>query len=446
MASAVQLLQLSPTMSEGTIVKWQVKEGDSISSGDILAEVETDKAVMEQESFEDGTILKLMAKEGEAVPVGSTIAVIGEKGEDISSFLGGAEEPAAKEEPKKQEAEKPQPAKKEAPAAKEEKQEAPAPKKEASEAPPLPAPRAEDGSRIFVSPLARKMAADLEIDLAQIQGSGPRGRIVKRDVEKAMESGAVPAAARQESQAAPAAPAAPKAAPAAYSPTADDEEVTVSGMRKIIARRLVESRQQVPSFSLSVEVDAQPLLDAVARVREAYAEEKITVTHFLIKGMASALMKHPWLRTQWVDGKMIRKSAAHISVAVAIEDGLLTPVIRNANGKGLLAIAAELRELAAKARDRKLGEEDLAGGVQTISNLGMYGIQNFDAIINPPESSILAIGALVEKPVVRNGDLVPGKTITLTLSCDHRVVDGAVGASYLKDLKAALENPLLILA
>ncbi|MBX3730099.1 MAG: 2-oxo acid dehydrogenase subunit E2 [Candidatus Sumerlaeia bacterium] len=436
MATVVTLLQLSPTMSQGTLVKWQVKEGAKVSSGDILAEIETDKAVMEQESFEDGTVLKLVAKEGQAVPVGSMIAVLGEPGEDISGLLAGGGAPAPKA------AAEPAPAKPAAPAPAPAKPEPAAPKAE-----PLPpvvvaaTGAGDSGGRILVSPLARKMAAEHGIDLAQVAGSGPNGRIVKRDIETAVASGGT--APRPELAAAPAAPA---RAAASAAPAVGGEEIPLSGMRKTIARRLVESRQQIPSFSLSVDVDAQPVLDAVARMRERFPEAKVTVTHFLIKAMASALMNHPWLRTQWVDGRLVRKHAAHVSVAVAIDEGLLTPVIRNANAKGLQAIAAELRELAARARDRKLTEEDLTGGVQTISNLGMFGIQNFDAIINPPEASILAVGAVIDKPVVRNGNLVAGKIITLTLSCDHRVVDGAVGASYLKDLKAALEDPLLMLA
>jgi pyruvate dehydrogenase E2 component (dihydrolipoamide acetyltransferase) len=437
MATVVTLLQLSPTMSQGTLVKWQVQEGAKVSSGDILAEIETDKAVMEQESFEDGTVLKLVAKEGQAVPVGSMIAVLGEPGEDISGLLAGGGTPApkaAEAAPAKPAASAPAPAKPE-PAA-------PAPAPKAEPLPPVVVAATgagEAGGRILVSPLARKMAAEHGIDLAQVAGSGPNGRIVKRDIETAVASGGT-APRPQPVAAAPAAPARSAA------PAAGDEEIPLSGMRKTIARRLVESRQQIPSFSLSVEVDAQPVLEAVGRLRERFPDAKVTVTHFLIKAMASALMNHPWLRTQWVDGRLVRKHAAHVSVAVAIDEGLLTPVIRNANAKGLQAIAAELRELAARARDRKLTEEDLSGGVQTISNLGMFGIQNFDAIINPPEASILAVGAVIDKPVVRNGALVAGKIITLTLSCDHRVVDGAVGASYLRDLKAALEDPLLMLA
>lgn len=429
MATPVQLLQLSPTMSDGTIVKWLVKEGDKVSAGDPIAEIETDKAVMEQESFEDGTVIKLLAAEGDSVPVGTEIAVLGAEGEKYEASGG------AKPAPAKQEAPKQEPAKAEAP-----KAEAAKPAEAPKAAPATAAAPAGggEGGRVFASPLARKIAKEEGLDLASLSGSGPNGRIVKRDVEAAIAGGETSKAAAP----AAASPSAPVPVPVA----AGDEELSLGGMRKTIARRLLESRQTIPSFSVTVEVDAQPVLDAVAQLRAKDLDEKITVTHFLIKAMASTLMKHPWLRTQWGGDKMVRKAAAHISVAVAVDEGLLTPVIRNCESKGLAQIARELKELAAKARDRRLGEEDLSGGVQTLSNLGMYGVHEFDAIINPPEASILAVGAVEERPVVRDGALAIGKVFNMTLSSDHRVVDGAVAASYLKDLKAAIEEPLLILA
>lgn len=452
MANMVTLLQLSPTMSEGTIVKWNVQEGDEVSTGDVIAEVETDKAVMEQESFEDGKILKILAAQGDSVPVGANIAIIGEEGEDIS----GLEDKAGNEEEQKQ-----APAKEERtagemiaaakkPRAKEEEkqhQEAPVAesKPAAKERKAPPAPQTSEG-RVFVSPLARKMAEEHNLELARIEGSGPNGRIVRRDVEQAIGSGAARQPQAAGIHAGPHPSTLTLAQPSITPATeAADEEIPLTRMRQVIARRLVESRQQIPSFSLHVDVNAQPLLDAVAIMRERLPEQKITITHFVIKAMASMLMKHEWLRTQWAGEKLVRKNAAHVSVAVAIEDGLLTPVIRNAHAKGLSAIASELRELAGRARERKLGEEDLTDGVQTLSNLGMFGIDHFDAIINPPESSILAVGRVIDKPVAVDGKLKPGKVITLTLSCDHRVVDGAVGASYLSDLKGALEYPLMML-
>lgn len=417
MASKIQLLQLSPTMSVGTIVKWHVKEGDKISAGAILAEIETDKAVMEQEAFDDAVVLKLLAKEGDAVPVGDAILVVGEEGESADDVA-----PAAKSVAPAKEESKPEPAK-------------------AAEAPKAPAAPAAPaaGGRITASPLAKKMAADHNLDLAQINGSGPNARIIKRDIEQALSSGS---AAAGSTAAAPvlAAPSTAKPQDGLYS-----EEIPVSGMRNAIARRLVESRQQIPSFTLTVNVNAEPLQQAVKRVREIFPDEKVTMTHFIIKSMAHTLMKHDWLRTQWVGGKMYRMQTANISVAVAVEDGLLTPVIRDAQAKGVVAISKELKALAGKARDRKLTEKDLSGGTQTLSNLGMFGIDQFDAIINPPEASILAVGQVSERPVVRNGALVIGQEFTVSISSDHRVVDGAVAASYLKDLKAALEEPLLML-
>lgn len=418
MASEIQLLQLSPTMSTGTIVKWHVKEGDIVSSGTILAEIETDKAVMEQEAFDDAVVLKLLVKEGEAVPVGSAIMVVGEKGESAADVKSTAKAavPAAKEEAK--------------PAA-----------AAVVAAPSVAAPAAAtNGGRLVASPLAKKMAADLNLDIAQIAGSGPNSRVIKRDIEKALSTGVAPAAASSS-------PAPILAAPAFVQPQDGlySQEIPVSGMRNAIARRLVESRQNIPSFTLSVNVNAEPLQAAVKRVREIYPDEKVTMTHFIIKSMAHTLMKHAWLRTQWLNGKMFRMETANISVAVAVEDGLLTPVIRNAQTKGVVAISKELKELAGKARDRKLTEKDLSGGTQTLSNLGMFGIDQFDAIINPPESSILAIGQVSQRAVVRNGALAIGQEFTVSISSDHRVVDGAVAASYLKDLKAALEEPLLML-
>jgi pyruvate dehydrogenase E2 component (dihydrolipoamide acetyltransferase) len=435
MASPIQLLQLSPTMTEGTIVRWLVKEGDKVSAGTTLAEVETDKAVMELESFEDGKILKLTAKEGDSVPVGSTIGYIGQAGEAIP---GDGAAPA----PKKADAKPAAKVEEKAPAvaaagAKADKTEKVAAVAAASGSNGSSGKSAV-GDRVFASPLARKMAAEHGISLDQLHGSGPGNRVIKRDIEAALESGVATEVAK--------APAAQKPPAVAVPAGAGDEEISLSGMRKVIARRLVQSRQEVPSFSLTVEVAAEPLERAVARLRELFPEEKVTLTHFLIKAMAAAIMKHDWLRTQWVDGKLIRKNAAHISVAVAVGEGLLTPVIRNAESKGVVALSRELRDLAAKARDRKLTETDLSGGVQTLSNLGMFGISQFDAIINPPEASILAVGAVVEKPVVRGGQLVVGRTYNITLSCDHRVVDGAVGAAFLKDLKGLLEEPLAILA
>ena len=424
MASAVNLLQLSPTMTEGTLVKWLVKEGDAVTSGQAIAEIETDKAVMEQESFEDGTVLKILVNAGARMPVGSLMMVTGEKGEDIASILASASAPAAPE---------PEPAKKEAAAA---AKPAPAPAAAPAAKPVAPPPAASpaakaanraSGGRVAASPLARKMAQDAGIELSDLAGSGPSGRIVKSDIEAAL--------------------AAPRAA--ASSPSwvvsGEVEELPVSGMRQTIARRLIESKTTVPHFQLTVEVRGERLLEAVAQIKELDADAKVTVTHFLIKAMASAAMRHRAIRSQWAGNTMRVLPSAHITVAVAIEDGLVTPVIRDAHTKGVMQLSSELRDLAKRARDRKLTMEDMSGGVQTLSNLGMFGIHQFAAIINPPESSILAVGAMEDRPVVEKGAVVPGKVFTLTMSCDHRVIDGAVGAQYLGDLKRSLENPALMM-
>jgi pyruvate dehydrogenase E2 component (dihydrolipoamide acetyltransferase) len=422
MATAVNLLQLSPTMSEGTVVKWLVKEGDEVSSGTPIAEVETDKAVMEQESFEDGKVLKILVKEGEKVAVGSLLMVTGEPGEDYSALLGGgAAKPAVAAAPV---AAKPEPKAAPAPVS------APAPAPAAKPA-AAPVPSAAPAGRVIASPLARKIAKDAGLDLNGVSGSGPNGRIIRRDVETALSC----------------APSSATAAPVAssYSAPASAERIAVSGMRAVIAKRLIESKTTIPHFQLTVDVRGERLLDGVARIKAAHPDAKVTVTHFIIKAMAVVAMRHRAVRSQWAGDAINVLPSAHISVAVAIEDGLVTPVIRDAQAKGVLQIAQDLRDLASKARDRKLGAADMSGGVQTLSNLGMFGISQFNAIINPPESSILAVGGMEDRPVVENGQLDAGKVMTITLSADHRVMDGAVAAQYLQDLKRALEDPLMML-
>lgn len=424
MATPVHLLQLSPTMTEGTIVKWLVKEGDEVTSGQPIAEVETDKAVMEQESFDDGKVLKIAAKEGDRIAVESLIMVIGEEGEDVSSFGDApktekkAEKPAPKAEAHAKKEEPKQAPKKEEP------KKSPAPEKKEQK----PAASAKSGGRILASPLARKMAEEANLDLARVNGSGPNGRIIREDVEKAIEGGGATVSGSSYEL-----------------PSEETHQVSVSGMRQTIARRLTESKQTVPHFPLTVEVRGEKLLEGVKRLKEIQPDAKVTVTHFLIKAMATLAMKHEAIRSQWGGDHINVIGGAHISVAVAIDVGLVTPVIRNVHRKGVIQIAQELRELAEKARARKLTAEDMSGGVQTLSNLGMYGIHEFGAIINIPESSILAVGAMEDRPVVENGQIKPGKVMNITMSCDHRVIDGAVGAAYLADLKRALEEPLLLL-
>ncbi|MCC6548213.1 2-oxo acid dehydrogenase subunit E2 [Candidatus Sumerlaeota bacterium] len=433
MAKPITLVQLSPTMSEGTLVKWLVKEGDRISNGQAIAEVETDKAVMEQESFFDGTLLKIVAKEGSKVAVEGTIAIVGEPGEDISALGGNGTTPSATA------AEKSAPAKAQpAPAAAQKPASAPAPvaKPAGSRVPPAPAKATTPpvGERTLASPLARKIAKDAGVELRGIAGSGPQGRVVRKDVENAVANGGNKAVASP----------ARNVQPVAVSPLAD-EEVKLSGMRQVIARRLLESKQTVPHFQLSIDVRGEGLLTAVARIKEAMPDAKVTVTHLIIKAMGAVALRHKAIRSQWADDHLNVLGRTDISVAVAIEDGLLTPVLRDVHAKGVLQLAQELRDVAGKARARKLTPEDMSGGIQTLSNLGMYGINQFAAIINPPESSILAVAAMEDRPVVEDGRIVPGKVMTITMGCDHRVIDGAVAAQYLQDLKATLENPVMML-
>jgi pyruvate dehydrogenase E2 component (dihydrolipoamide acetyltransferase) len=293
-------------------------------------------------------------------------------------------------------------------------------------APARPAAARSNGGRVFVSPLARRMAADGGVDLAALQGSGPGGRIIKRDVEAAL-----------------AAPA--PAATAAAAPAGEVTEIPISSVRRIIAQRLVESKVTVPHFQLDVVVRAERILEALERMKAAYPDTKITMTHFLVKAMAVLAMRHQPIRTQWADTHLRVLPGAHISVAVATDDGLVVPVLRDVHAKSMLQIARELGELVGRARERRLKPEEMTGGVQTLSNLGMFPIHFFTAIINPPESSILAVGTTEDRVFVENGEIKPGKAFTITMSCDHRVIDGAVGAAYLKDLKAALEEPLLLL-
>ena len=434
MASIVELLQLSPTMTEGTLVKWKVKEGDTIKSGQLIAEVETDKAVMDHETFDAGVVLKLLVGEGAKVPVGSGLLIVGKAGEDVSALVassGAAAKAAPAEKPAAAPAAK-------AAGARNAPRSAPAPapapparvSAPAKSAPPpvaLAAAPASNGERHVASPLARKVAAEAGLDLGTLSGTGPGGRIIKRDVDTALAAGPVSTGA------------------ASYAVSGEVQELPVSNVRRIIASRLVESKVTVPHYQLSVEIRAEALLEAQARVRKMYPDVKITVTHFLVKAMALLAMRHPAIRTQWAGDHVKLLPSANITVAVATDDGLITPVLRDVHAKGLLQIVAEMAELVERARKRRVKPEELSGGVQTLSNLGMFPIDFFTAIINPPESSILAVGAVSEKVFVKDGQMSPGKSFSITMSCDHRIIDGAVGAKYLADLKASLEEPYLLL-
>jgi pyruvate dehydrogenase E2 component (dihydrolipoamide acetyltransferase) len=400
MAVKIEMPKLSDTMEEGVIAKWNVQEGDKVESGDIIAEVETDKATMEVEVFDDGTILKILADEGDSVPLGKIMAIIGEEDEDISDILDEAES-SGKKEPAEETSEE-----------KEKKSDEKSVQKTAPAAPDTG-----DG-RIKASPLARKMAEAEGYDLAKIQGSGPQGRIIKRDIESYEPSAAQPVVASRE-----------------------DKEYRVSQMRKTIARRLSESKFNSPHYYETIEIDMQPVWEARKKLNEI-SDTKISFNDIVVKACATALRKHPEINSSWKKDTIIEHGDVSIAVAVGIDEGLVTPVIRNTDQKGLQQIASEGRELIEKARDRKLQPEDMEGSTFTVSNLGMFGIEEFTAIINPPNACILAVGSIREVPVVEDGEIVAGKRMKVTLSSDHRIVDGVTAARFLNYLKNVLENPL----
>jgi pyruvate dehydrogenase E2 component (dihydrolipoamide acetyltransferase) len=420
MASIIEMPKLSDTMTAGTLARWLKKEGDKVSSGDMIASVETDKATMEVECFDDGVILKTFVAEGDSVPVGAPMCAVGKPGEAVPGASGSSPAPAAADKP----AEEPAP---EAP-----KAEAPAP----------------SDARIKASPLAKRVAAEKGVDLAALSGTGPGGRIVRADVEAAATAPAVKAP-----EAPKPAPAPQKAAPAAPSPVAGetpaDTEIKVNNMRATIARRLLESKTTVPHFYLETEVDVAPLLALRQKLNDGLESEgvKFTVNDFILKGATEALRRVPGANSSWMGDRIVQHGAVHMAFAVAIDEGLVTPTIRDADRKSLRLISAEAKALAAKARDRKLTPAEMTGSTFTISNLGMFGIVNFFGIINPPNGAILCVGASVKKPVVNEKDeIVVGVRMSLGLSCDHRVVDGAVGAKFLAELKKLLESPELMLA
>jgi len=419
---------LSPTMTDGTLARWHVKEGDTVASGDVLAEIETDKATMEVEAVEEGRIGKILVADGtEQVAVNAVIALLLEDGE-TEADLGGVDTGAATAAP--------------SPAA----PPTMAPAAPASEA-PMPTQTVENNGnnaeRIFASPLAKRMAEQAGLDLSSITGSGPHGRIIKHDIEAAM-SGGVPALA--EAAAAPLPVAAPPQGAAAQPFEPEFDLVTHSNMRKVIAQRLTESKQTVPHFYLSVDCEIDNLLKFRKELNDkADGAFKLSVNDIIIKASGVALKKVPAANASWAaEGLKLYKSA-DVSVAVAIEGGLVTPVIRSADAKGLEDISNEMRSLAVKAREGKLQPEEYQGGTFSISNLGMFGIKQFDAVINPPQACILAVGAGEPRPVVQDGALAVATVMTCTLSADHRAVDGAVGAEFLSCLKALLQDPIKML-
>jgi len=426
------MTQLSPTMTEGKIARWLKKEGDTLESGEILAEVETDKATMEMEVVDEGVLHKIFSPEGSIVPVGSVIAVIAEDGEEVPADYAPAGDATSVEV----EAEQAPVVEKPAVAAK--SVAAPAARVEAAVAAAPAAPVARKG-RIKASPLARRLAKQKGINLAAIAGTGPNGRITRSDVEKAVRRGISLGGATAAVVAPP-----PRPMPAGPLPYHEDEfeRIENSMMRKAIARRLSESKQQVPHFYLSVDVTMDRLMDLRAQLNDAAdGAFKLSVNDFVIKAVAKALVAVPAANASWTDRDTLLHKHAHISVAVAIDGGLITPVIRFAEQKGITDISAEVKELATRARTGELQPEEYSGGTFSISNLGMYGVKQFAAIVNPPEGAILAVGGTEERAIVENGEVVVRKIMTLTLSCDHRVVDGAVGAEFLAALKKQIERP-----
>ncbi|MCK8778680.1 pyruvate dehydrogenase complex dihydrolipoamide acetyltransferase [Rhizobium sp. NTR19] len=449
---------LSPTMEEGNLAKWLVKEGDQVKSGDVIAEIETDKATMEVEAVDEGTVAKIVVPAGtEAVKVNALIAILAAEGEDVAAAAssgGGA--------PAQAEASKAEPAKAEtapAPKAAEPAPQASTPVADAKPAPSTPAPVA-DGKRVFSSPLARRLAKEAGIDLSSVAGSGPHGRVVKADIEKAVASGGTKSAAPS----AEAGAAAPAVAPAKGQ--SDDavlklfeqgsyELLPHDGMRKTIASRLTESSQTVPSYFVSIDCEIDALLklrgeiNASAPVKKTEKGEvpafKLSVNDFIIKAMALALRDVPMANASWTSTARVMHKHADVGVAVAIPDGLITPIVRKAETKTLSAISNEVKDLAKRARDKKLKPEEYQGGTTSVSNLGMFGVSNFTSIINLPQASIVSIGAGVEKPVVRNGKIEVGTVMTATFAFDHRVIDGALGAELASAFKRYIENPMAML-
>lgn len=412
MAEIVRMPKLSDTMIEGVVAEWHKKVGDSVSEGDLLADIETDKATMEFESFYDGILLHIGVEKGAAAPVNDILAVIGEKGEDVAAIIAeagngaAAQEEPVKEEPKKEEVKK--------------------------EVTPTPAPVAasvqttnsvaESGDRIFASPLARKIAEEKGISLSQVKGTGENNRIIKKDIENFT-------------------PAAVGTSFAASTGTESYTDEPLSQMRKAIARTLTASKFSAPHFYLKMEVDMDNAI-AARKAINADGDVKVSFNDIVVKCVAAALRKNPKVNADWMGDAIRYNDHIHIGVAVAVSEGLLVPVVKFTDTKGLQQIGSEIKDLAQRARDKKIQPQEMEGGTFAISNLGMFGIEDFTSIINPPNGCILSVGQIKQTPVVKNGEIVPGNVMKLSLSCDHRVVDGAVGSAFLKDVKTFLENPI----
>lgn len=430
MASELEMPKLSDTMEEGTILRWLKKEGDSVEIGDEIAEIETDKATMAMEVFDEGILTKILVQEGEKAAVGTIIGILSDEG-GSASVSASESKPAAAAEPAKETA-------------------APAAVPAAST--PTPAPVSADGSRLRVSPLARKIAEQSGVELSSVTGTGPGGRIIKKDIESAStgSNASVSAPASAASAATPTSPAKASPAPQAINPVAsgEDQRIELSSLRRIIAERLLTSKQTIPHFYLHVEVDAAPLMTLRKQINEQAEQttgNKYSINDFIVKALVNASVAVPQVNASYAGDHIIQYASVGISVAVAVDDGLVTPVVKNAETKSLLQISREIKDLAARSRDKKLRPDEFDGGTVTISNLGAYGIDSFDAIVNPPQAAILSVGNIVKKPVVVGDEIKPGLRLNLGLSCDHRVVDGAVGAQFLAEIKKLIENPALML-
>ncbi|HKP38665.1 MAG TPA: pyruvate dehydrogenase complex dihydrolipoamide acetyltransferase [Pyrinomonadaceae bacterium] len=435
MATQIVMPKLSPTMEEGQLSRWLKKEGDKVSMGEPLAEIDTDKATMEMQALSSGVLRKILVAEGESAPLGQPIAVIGEADEDISEFLKAAPEKQAAPKPAEETAKPP------------ESEAAPEPETEQREAPAeteLPTDGKKDGKpaggRMLVSPIAARMAAEAGVNLSSLQGSGPGGRIIKRDIEAAMSDKKATPAKTPTLRLMPSAKAEQGAT---YGPSAYRDE-PMSEMRRTIAKRLVTSLGPVPHFFLTTEIEMDRAADMRQQINTLYPDAKVSLNDIIIKVAAVALIQHPQVNASFQDKTVRHYEHADIGVAVATENGLITPVVRSADLKSLIDIAGEVRELAGRARSRKLKPEEYLGGTFSISNLGMFGIDEFTAVINPPEAAILAVGVMSPKPVVRDGEIEIRQLMRVTMSCDHRVVDGAVGAQFLQTFKQILENPLYL--
>jgi pyruvate dehydrogenase E2 component (dihydrolipoamide acetyltransferase) len=459
MANIIDMPKLSDTMTVGTLIKWLKKEGDAVKSGDMLAEVETDKATMELESFFDGTLLKIFAPAGSQVAIGTPLCAVGKPGETVEAPAAPvAQAPAAAPKPEdggqKSATASAQPSAVSSQRSPAVTQPASQPSTPSPVAKPQDEPRQSpqgDGGRLKISPLARKIASQQNIDASRLTGSGPHGRIVKANV---LAAAANPALLKKPSTLNSQPSTFVGSTPTNKGPVQEERLVPVSNMRGVIAKRMVESTTTIPYVYLDIEIDAEPLLAIRAQLNTGLEKEgvKLSVNDFVLKASAEALRRVPVINSSWETSStgsgpaQIRyHGAAHVAFAVALEDGLITPVVRDAHLKSVFQISTEVKALGKKAKDKKLAPAEYTGGTFCVSNLGMMGIPRFTAIINPPNAAILAVGTTVAKPVVKNGQIVPGQTMTMTLSCDHRIFDGAVGAQYLGALKELLEKPALLL-